>query len=159
MRMKMWARGAALAAMLTIAAPATAEMATATEAQITSLLQAKGLQAQVTKTEQGGIEIKSAASGAQFFVSLLNCDEGTAKNCKTIQLFAGWSTKEKRTLEQVNAWNKSKRFARAYLDDTQDPWLEMDVNLDFGGVAKTNLADSVDVWLSLLAQFQEDMNL
>jgi hypothetical protein len=153
-------RGAVAAAvMLWLATPAAAQMATANAQQIAKLMQAQGLQAQITTTDSGGTEIKSSASGANFYVSLLNCDEGTGKNCKTVQFYVGWSTTEKRSLAKINEWNRSKRFAKAYLDDDKDPWLDMDVNLDFGGVTEKNLNDCIELWVSLMGQFQDELDL
>ena len=33
----------------------------------------------------------------------------------------------------MNDWNSTKRWAKAYVDDKDDPWLQMDVDLSPGG--------------------------
>ncbi len=47
---------------------------------------------------------------------------------------------ENTTLAKVNAWNKSKRFSRSYLDDDGDPVLQLDLELD-GGITKERIVD------------------
>ena len=42
-----------------------------------------------------------------------------------------------RLLAVVDHWNQTKRFASAYLDDEDDPFLQMDVNTE-GGIAQAN---------------------
>jgi len=42
------------------------------------------------------------------------------------------------TIEGVNEWNKTKRYSRTYLDDDQDPILELDLDLE-GGVAPARI--------------------
>lgn len=36
------------------------------------------------------------------------------------------------TLEQINAWNRTKRFSTSYLNDRGHPFLELDLELDKG---------------------------
>ncbi len=44
------------------------------------------------------------------------------------------------TLAKINAWNKSKKFSRSYLDDDGDPVLSLDLELD-GGITKARIVD------------------
>ncbi|MDR1164392.1 MAG: YbjN domain-containing protein [Deltaproteobacteria bacterium] len=46
------------------------------------------------------------------------------------------------TIEEVNAWNQTKRFSRSYMDEDNDPVLELD--LDFaGGITEARLHDFI----------------
>lgn len=59
------------------------------------------------------------------------------------QLYIGFSDKTV-TAKRMNEWNKSKRFARAYVDGDENPVLEAD--LDFaGGVTD----DTIKAWIKL----------
>lgn len=60
-------------------------------------------------------------------VQLFIYDEGEA-----IQFHCGWVDTDV-TLEKVNAWNRTHRFSRAYLDENGDPHLELDLDLAGGG--------------------------
>ena len=42
------------------------------------------------------------------------------------------------TIEKVNEWNKTKRYSRSYLDDDQDPILELDLDLE-GGITRARI--------------------
>lgn len=44
------------------------------------------------------------------------------------------------SLAKVNAWNKSKRYSRSYIDDDGDPVLELDLDLA-GGVTRARIVD------------------
>ncbi len=44
------------------------------------------------------------------------------------------------TLRKVNAWNRSKRYSRSYLNKSGDPCLELDLALK-GGVTRARMAD------------------
>ncbi len=59
-------------------------------------------------------------------------------------------------MEEINAWNRDKRFGKAYLDDDGDPALEMNVNLRYG-VSRKNFDDTVDFWRIVLKTFKEEV--
>ena len=44
------------------------------------------------------------------------------------------------TMARVNAWNKTKVYSRSYLDDDNDPVLELDLDLE-GGVTTARILD------------------
>lgn len=56
------------------------------------------------------------------------------------------------TLRDVNAWNRSKLFTKASLDDDGDPVLEMEIDLE-GGVRIERIRDSIRSWNESLATF------
>lgn len=58
------------------------------------------------------------------------------------------------TMETVNEWNKTKRYSRSYLDDDNDPILELDLDLE-GGITRGRINSflktctaSFKAWLS-----------
>jgi len=57
-------------------------------------------------------------------------------------------------LSKINAWNQSKRFSKTYLDDSEDPILQLDLDLA-GGVSRERIKDylrtcriSLTTWIS-----------
>lgn len=75
-----------------------------------------------------------------------------ADDKKSIQAYLGMGNTDT-TLEQINKWNRGKRFSRSYLDSDSDPVLELDLDLT-GGVTRARIDDffltmrvSVDQWL------------
>ena len=51
---------------------------------------------------------------------------------------------------------QTKRFAKAYLDDQNDPVIEMDVNLQ-GGVSRKNLEETFDLWIYSMGKFEASL--
>lgn len=147
-------KSAALVLSLLVAAPpALAEnlMANSPEG-IARAMQDFGYRAELTTDSQGDPLIKSAAGGANFSVYFYGCTGG--RHCQSIQFSAGFDLENGTTLEVVNDWNARKRFAKSYLDDEQDPYLELDVNLSYSGVTEKNFADTLETWEKLLAEFK-----
>lgn len=70
----------------------------------------------------------------------------------------GFNDAKKTTLETLNDWNENKRFARAYRDDSGDPVLEMDVDLDFNGIPRENVGEAVNTWKALMTAFQKHIH-
>ena len=54
----------------------------------------------------------------------------------------------------MNAWNRDRRFGKAYIDADGDIAIEMDVNL-WGGVTPKNLDDTFDWWRIVLERAGE----
>ena len=140
----------ALAAMAA-ATPARAENVTAANPKsVVSALQDAGYKAELSKTDAGDPMISSAASGTDFIVFFANCHEG---KCQTIQYFAGFSDPKNGSASSMNAWNAEHRFTRAYVSDKGSARIEMDVNLDLGGISPALFKDNFDIWLSNLGDF------
>ncbi len=78
------------------------------------------------------------------------------KNDKTLLLYCGWSGKQV-SLSRINEWNKTKRFAKAYIDNEGDPVLESDYELT-GGVTEQNVKEWMKTYVLFLKQFKEFMD-
>lgn len=96
----------------------------------------------------GQPRIAGEAGGITYQVFFLNCDSGT---CEDLNFYAGFAG-VKPTMDSLNAWNRDKRFGRAYLDADLDAAIEYDINLEYG-VNRENLNAAFGVWSLLLAQF------
>jgi hypothetical protein len=146
-------KSAALLALVT-AAPATAQMVRAQDPQsVVKAMQATGYTAQLTTDPTGDPMIRSAASGTNFQVFFYNCTDHKA--CATLQFHSGYHLKTSPTLAAINEWNKGQRFGRAYLDKDNDPILEMDVDLDDGGLSQALFSDNLEFWTSILGNFEK----
>lgn len=136
---------------------ASAQMVTAANPQsVVEALQAGGYKAVLGKDSSGDPRIESAASGAKFVVTFYGCTKNVA--CKTVTFYAGW-TGGKSTLEQINEWNKNRRFSRAYKDKDGDPVIELDVDLDDGGMSQALFIDNVQFWESAIGGFKKHLGL
>jgi hypothetical protein len=117
---------------------------------VAEALQQAGYRAQLSVDETGDPLILSSESGVTFRVFFYNCTDNT--DCRTIQFYVGYSDTDA-TLESVNAWNRDNRFGRAYLGDDGVVRLEMDVDLDDGGMSQALFEDNVEFWVSAMARF------
>lgn len=79
----------------------------------------------------------------------MNCTDNA--NCEDLNFYAGFLD-NKQTLEVINAWNRDKRFGKAYLDADLDAVVEFDVNLEHG-VSRANLDAAFGIWSIILEQY------
>jgi hypothetical protein len=145
----------ALAACVTVwAAPAQAQMVKAQDPDsLVRVLQGAGYMAKLGTDKTGDPMITSSLSGTTFQVFFYNCNNH--QNCATIQFHSGYDLTNPVSVEHINQWNQSQRFGRAYLDKEGDPILEMDVDLDDGGVSPALFIDNMEFWGSVLPKFEQ----
>lgn len=127
---------------------------TATDANtVMKAMQGFGLVATMGEDGQGDPKISSRVSDTKFSVYFYGCEDND--NCSSIMLKAGYDLDNGISSLKINEWNREKRFAKAYIDDEGDPFLEMDVNLDFEGIGDKNFEDDLDWWRLLVEDFEE----
>jgi len=151
MKMKL----AALAGLAFLwAAPAEAQMVKAQDPQsLVRALQGAGYAAKLGTDKVGDPMITSGVNGTTFQIFFYNCTDHKA--CATVQFHSGYDLQTSPSLDQINEWNRGQRFGRAYLDKENDPILEMDVDLDDGGVAPLLFIDNIEFWASILSNFEK----
>jgi hypothetical protein len=116
-------------------------------------MQANGYTAQLTVDSTGDPMIRSAAGGTNFQVLFYNCTDH--RECATVQFHVGYDLKTAPSLESINDWNRTQRFGSAHLDKENDPILEMDVDLDDGGLSPLLFIDNLEFWTSALGRFEK----
>lgn len=122
---------------------------------VAAALRARNYPADVRRTNDGGWFVSAQMGQTPFQAILLNCAQ-TGTRCTDLQLFARLEANDAATLERINAWNARSRFARAYLDQTGRPVLEMDLSVE-GGVGPTNIGAMLDTWGGALGAFVTHM--
>lgn len=148
----MWAL---LIAVLAIgfSAPAHAQNVTAANPEsVASVIRGKGYTVEVSKDSDGDPLIKAEGNGVNFIVLFYGCTNGKA--CQTISFYAGWTDSEANE-QKLNEWNRDQRFGRAYIDKDGDPCIEMDVDLDDGGMSKILFEDNVEFWMTVMSQYSK----
>ncbi|MGX7951001.1 YbjN domain-containing protein [Tsuneonella sp. HG249] len=148
------------AAAIGLALPAAAQAQTAASAMVraqdpasvVAALQAYGLRAELGTDKVGDPMIGSAVDGTAFQVLFYNCKDN--RECATVQFHAGYDH-DGVSLNAINEWNRSQRFGRAFLDKEDDPILEMDLDLDDGGLSRALFIDNVEFWEALVPRFEE----
>jgi hypothetical protein len=146
--------GLAVAAILFAhAVPGSAQMVRAQDPQsLVGALQAAGYSAKLGTDRIGDPMITSGVSGTTFQIYFYNCTDN--KDCATVQFHAGFDLRNPVDLPKINEWNRTKRFARAFLDKENDPILEMDVDLDDGGLSSALFIDNIEFWAAILGDFE-----
>jgi len=71
---------------------------------------------------------------------------------RSIQFHAGFKGDDSTSLKQINEWNRTKRFGRAYLDSEGDPHIEYDLDFE-GGVSETVIDEGLKTFRALLIAF------
>jgi len=148
-----------VAASTTVAVVLAAGTAQASAAQMISAKNVDGIlniargygSAVLQKDGDGDPFIVGRMDGTKYSISFYGCRHG--RDCDDIQFASGWEGANV-TLERINRWNRTRRFAKAYLDRSGDPVLEMSVNLD-NGVSTANLDDTFAWWQRILKEFNE----
>ncbi|HET9640354.1 MAG TPA: YbjN domain-containing protein [Allosphingosinicella sp.] len=116
-------------------------------------LQKEGMAAKVGVDKVGDPMITSGVGGTTFQIFFYNCTDHKA--CATVQFHSGYDLKSPIGLDKINEWNRTKRFGRAFLDAENDPILEMDVDLDDGGLSQALFIDNIQFWSSILGEFEK----
>lgn len=145
---------AAATLLSALGTPVFAQMVSAADpASIVTVLQANGYRAELTKDDGGDPLIRSALDGSKFAIIFYGCTKNRA--CQTIQFYAGFKSEGKVSIEAMNDWNKTNRFSRAYIDNDEDPVIEMDVDLDDGGMSRALFEDNFEFWEVLVPEFKK----
>ena len=139
-------------AMAVVPATAHAQITAQNPQSVASAMQRAGYAAQLTKEPGGDPMINSSSGGSSFTVFFYNCTNHT--DCRTIQYFAGYPSNTV-SLSVINGWNSDHRFGRAYLSDKGSSRVEMDVDLDDGGMSYGLFEDNLQFWVATMAAFEK----
>lgn len=143
---------AAAGLAMTYPAQAAAKNVTAEANIVAQTMQSAGYQTSIEKLSNGLPFIQSGAGGYPFRVFFLGCDSD-GKGCKWVQFFAGFRSDKSPTLEQMNAYARENPWGRIYIDEEDDPVIELDVDLEAGGMSPELFADNVAYWQSAMGRF------
>lgn len=125
----------------------------ANPASIVKVLQDSGYRASLSKDGTGDPMIQSASGGSNFTILFYGCTAG--RDCTTIQFFTGYSDAANNSVSAMNEWNAKNRFGRAYVTDKGAARLEMDLDLDDGGMSTALFEDNVEFWVTIMSSFEE----
>lgn len=107
-----------------------------------------------TDDSDGTPWIRAEIDGMIYTISFLNCEGAT--NCTSVQFRAWWTSDGAHSLEDMNRWNRERRFSDAYLDGNNNATIEFDVNLA-GGVTAVNFDDTLQWWRAVLREFRSNV--
>ena len=104
------------------------------------------------KSTNGDPMIEGKIEGVSYYLFFRNCADDNTQ-CEDLNFYAGFLD-NKQTMEAINAWNRDKRFGKAYLDSDLDAVIEYDVNLEHG-ISRENLDSTFQVWSLILKQYAD----
>jgi hypothetical protein len=107
---------------------------------------------EMDKATNGDPMINGKIEGVSYYLFFRNCAEDNT-SCEDLNFYAGFLD-NKQTMEAINAWNRDKRFGKAYLDADLDAVIEYDVNLEHG-ISRENLDSTFQVWSLVLKQYAD----
>jgi Putative bacterial sensory transduction regulator len=122
---------------------------------VVSWLQGAGYPANIMTENDGSKTVVSSSDGSQFHIQMYDCNGGP--RCASLEFYAGFNTHGAWNAEKMNDWNSKKRWTRAYVDNTNDPWVEMDVDLSPGGTYEI-LNDEFAIWRNGFRDFRKYIN-
>jgi hypothetical protein len=158
--------GAVLSAML-LAVPAASAQGTPSAAQertpapneldrMVRLLQEVGYRA--APSEGASVPtIETKFSGVATYVQVLNCeDEQQVRGCEVLRFYAGFDKPDGIDMKLVNDWNYEKYFGRAYLDEENDPFIDLVVSMV--DASDANIKDVINWWDVVMGQFTDHID-
>jgi hypothetical protein len=126
-----------------------------TAKEIASWLVDAGYKGEIQTNKDGSTSVASATDGGNFYIDMNDCNDGV--RCAAIEFYAGFKTKGAWNAAKMNDWNRDRRWVRAHVDDNNDPWLQMDVDLSPGGTQE-GLDDQFALWRDRLSKFKTYIN-
>jgi hypothetical protein len=146
------AKAGLIALALLAAAPAAAQIVTDTEmltaaepARIADAVRAYGRPAALETDEAGEPTIATGFGGVRGRIWFYDCDNA-GKDCVGLQFQIGITTVRKLTLQQVNGFNRGRRFATLSLDDEGDPILTHDLSMARPGISAASFRDTLQLF-------------
>lgn len=122
------------------------EVADATDPErLASIIRDLGYRAKLETDGVGDPIIHSSVGGTDFSILFYGCAEDSHDQCQVLLYKVGYDLTDGASLDLVNEWNATRLVGRAYLDEEDDPWLEMAVNMH-AGVSRANFEDTFDWW-------------
>lgn len=108
--------------------------------------------------EAGEVEntywLDPSAMGADSLFMALYCDDES--RCQSLTLTATYQSKRPVALKKINEWNREYRWTRAYLNERNQPVVEMDLNAA-GGIGRENLAILYRRFVEIGADFADEV--
>lgn len=90
---------------------------------VVRILQDEGYRAQLDKDGEGDPMVRTGLAGLNTIVYFYDCEDG---RCGSLKLSVGIDLEEGSSHAVLNRFAREYRYVRTFLDDDQDPFLELD---------------------------------
>lgn len=126
-------------------------LVTATPEQIAQKMLEAGFATTPNNMDDGTPKLDGRLEGWSYSVYFYGCDSDN--RCDAIQFAAGFDSETPFAYDPINDWNAANRYGRAYLDNEQDPWVEMDIHMEGAGISEETFEESLAVWRTVMTSF------
>lgn len=148
MRIK-WPLAALLAAGLAQPVAAAPAEGTISGQEVLDVLQDEGYESTLGTDDSGDPIIRARMSDLTVFVLFYDCD---GARCGSLQFLVGLDLDGDTSPAVVNRFNRDYRYAAAYLDDENDPFLKYDFEVLHTRHDK-HIRSQLDIWRHMLTDF------
>jgi hypothetical protein len=121
-----------------------------TAAEVAAALKNAGYPADATADRSGEPFIRSSTGKTLFIVHFFQC--GPELRCGSVEFTASFRHKLASPVT-IGAWNRERRFTRAFEDGRGIPWLAMDIETSHG-MTTEGLQANVTRWIAALNSFE-----
>ena len=118
--------------------------------EVAAALHTAGYPADITNERSGNPLIRSSNGKGLFFVHFFQCD--AQLRCASIEFTAAVRHKSVSPMT-VAAWNRERRFGRAFMDTHGTAWISMDVETSHG-ITTEALAANIARWTTVINAFE-----
>lgn len=140
------------AVLIAAASGAMADVDASNPARLYDLLRSEGYAVELGNDSLGDPKISGKSDGTAFQIYFYDCTDNV--ECRTIQFQVAFDLNQGMEFSKANKWNAEKRYAVVYLDDEMDPFLQMDLNIDYG-VSEENFLDNFKMWTKVMGEFED----
>lgn len=138
-------------AVLAAPSPALAQNVVADPEIVAAAMEDVSLDARIGHLPNGLPFIESSIGEIPFRVFFLGCTQAT--DCKWVQFWAAFKGDGSPSLEAMNAYARDNPWGRIYIDEQDDPAIEMDVDLEVGGMSRDLFQDNLAYWAYALGEY------
>ncbi len=127
-------------------------------AVLTSLLSTAGFSYDEVRDKDGDrvLNIGTTETGADKIEFIfIGC--GNDRSCEDVLMRATFPQNPQIALNAINEWNQRNRWARAFLNESEQAVLEMDISA-YGGIERDALESMVDNFFKLLREFSKKLS-
>ena len=146
----------AVAAACLFAQPAMAHGFDRKEANgetVGAVLMDLGYRAKITTDNVGDPLVETTMDGTNVRIYFYNCNDSQT-GCEDIQFVVGFDMPDGTPLTDIEEWNESKLYGTAYLDDENDPFLKLTVQVGPGGTPEL-VEGYISTFEAVMAQFKD----
>lgn len=117
--------------------------------EVLEVLREEGYEATLDTDETGDPMIRVRMSDLKVFVLFYDCANA---HCGSLQFMVGLDFDGGTSPAVVNAFNKTYRYATAYLDDENDPFLRYDFEV-LHTRQREHIRSQIDTWKHMMDEF------